>query len=135
MSRRSVLALALVVVSVASLATVTRLYLLADASGPRLVAAPAPPPSTFRTAFPTTTRTVPIKRGDNLVAALARDGLAARAAAGRAPGRPLPPAGREALRGRRLRGLRAHRGGAVRLGGADALGRRVRGRRRALGLL
>ncbi len=102
MSRRSVLALALVVVSVASLATVTRLYLLADASGPRLVAAPAPPLSTFRTAFPTTTRTVPIKRGDNLVAALAREGLGARAAA--------DVAGRLARQGAQLRKLRSRDG-------------------------
>jgi murein DD-endopeptidase MepM/ murein hydrolase activator NlpD len=73
MRMRLVVALALVAVSLTSLAAVTRVYLWPGAP----VEPPAPE---FRTSFPSTTRSVRIRPGDSLVSALAREGLAARAA-------------------------------------------------------
>lgn len=81
MRRSSVVAVALSLASLGSLALTTRLYLWPGAPAPWLLAAPEPPPATEpRPAFPTTTRGVDVKPGDSLVSALARAGVDSRTA-------------------------------------------------------
>jgi murein DD-endopeptidase MepM/ murein hydrolase activator NlpD len=73
MGTRPVLALTLVAVGLVALGTLGRVYLWPDP--------PVEPLALdFRTSFPTTTRSIEIKPGDSLVAALTREGLEARAA-------------------------------------------------------
>jgi len=81
MQRRSLVAAALSLASLGSLALTTDLYLRPGAPAPWLLAAPVPPPTIEpRPAFPTTVRGVEVKPGDNLVSALARAGVDARTA-------------------------------------------------------
>ena len=81
MRRRSVVAVALSLASLGSLALTTHLYLRPGAPAPWLLAAPVPPPAIEpRPAFPTRIRGVEVKPGDNLVSALARAGVDTRTA-------------------------------------------------------
>ena len=81
MRARTVLAAALVAASLAGLAAVTRLSLSPGPLAPTRLGAPAPPLATGpRPAFPTTTTSLAIKRGDSLVSALARGGIDPRVA-------------------------------------------------------
>lgn len=81
MRTRFVVALTLAVASLVTLATLMVVASRPGAPGPTPPAAsPEPPATELRTAFPTTTRSVAIRPGDNLVAALAREGLDARRA-------------------------------------------------------
>lgn len=81
MRRSSVVAVALSLASLGSLALTTRLYLWPGAPAPWLLSAPVPPPAIApRPAFPTTTHRVNVKPGDSLVSALARAGLDPRTA-------------------------------------------------------
>lgn len=73
MLTRPVLALTLVAVGLVALATGVPVYLW---PGPPV----EPPALDFRTSFPMTTRSIEIRPGDNLVAALTREGLDARTA-------------------------------------------------------
>ena len=81
MQRRSLVAAALSLASLGSLALTTDLYLRPGAPAPWLLAAPVPPPAIEpRPAFPTRIRGVDVRPGDNLVSALARAGVDARTA-------------------------------------------------------
>jgi len=81
MPTRSVVVRALFTVSLAGLAVSTYLYIWPGmAPAPRWIPAPAPAAIVPRPAFPMTTRSVEVRRGDTLARTLMRGGIEARAA-------------------------------------------------------